>query len=112
MKVRWYWVIIISLVAYIIMSILFEKRTTEAFEKTIEKLEKERDSLRNQKYVYESINDSLEKEKNIIKGNIDSLKTQIDSLKKPRYEIRSIISDMDERKLDSILTNYRSPKRN
>lgn len=112
MKVKWYWITIIVIVLGVVVDKYFQNKQEDKFKEKIETLEKERDSIKKQRLLYyleiDSINNTI-KSKN---KKIDSLTIKVDSLTKKRYEVPDNVRNYDDVKLDSILTNYRHPKRN
>src|SRR5690606_5036871 len=111
MKVKWYWIAIIVIVLGIVVDKYFQNKQEDRFKEKIEALEKERDSIKKQRLLYYLEIDSIN---NIIKSKdkkIDSLIIKVDSLTKKRHEIPDNVRNYDDAKLDSILANYRHPKR-
>lgn len=112
MKVKWYWIIIIVIVLGVVVDKYFQNKQEDKFKEKIETLEKERDSIKKQRLLYHLEIDSIN---NIIKSKnkkIESLTIKVDSLSKKRHEALNNVYNYDDAKLDSILTNYRHPKRN
>ena len=111
MKIKTSYLIIIGLIILIVLNKNCESKRSKKFKENIEKLEKQRDSIKSKNIFLikniDSLNNLIEdKELKIVIFN-----KKIDSLKTKRNEVPINVSNMDELELDSILTNYRAPKR-
>lgn len=105
------YIIILILILLLLLNKKCESKRSEKFKENIEKLENERDNIKSKNIFLIKNIDSLSKlieDKNL---KIISFNKKIDSLKTKRNEVPNNVSNLDERELDSILTNYRSPKR-
>lgn len=112
MKTKWYWAIIIVISIGIIVDKYLQDKQEDKFKEKIEGLEKERDSIKKQRLLYHLKIDSINGIIILKNKKIDSLNIKVDSLTKKRYEVPNNVHNYNDAKLDSILSNYRHPKRN
>lgn len=103
---------IIIIAIFVAAFYFFDKFKTDKFEQKIEKLEKERKLLNEYYLGFQKTIDSLDTALTAEKGISSNLEEKIKQKNVKKDKAFDAVVGYDERKLDSILTNYKHPTRN